>query len=269
MSTESATMPASESSLRPVLLVARAVVLETVRRREFYVLAIFMGIFLAGALIAEIVGIENPATGTFILDLGLSLCVVFSQLVTLLTAARQIPDELEARTLHPLLAKPVSRGQCLMGKWLASVFVGVFALGVMLLMGWVPAPKMERYYDLTLLQALVLQVAAFCVIAALALLSSLFIPKMLNMVLLAIIVFKSSTIIGFLQARAAGTAMEDVVCWLTGYIPDFSHFNLVQAYTGGVEPVGIETFTLRLAYAAVLSTIYLAAAVWVFNRRTV
>lgn len=267
--TGAAAIQTREPLPRPVMLVARAVVLETVRRRGFYVLVVFMGIFLAGAVIANIVGVENPATGTFILDLGLSLCLVFSQLVTLLTAARQIPDELEARTLHPLLAKPVSRGQCLAGKWLASVFVGVFALGVLLLMGWVPAPKMERYHDLTLLQALLLQVAAFPVIAALSLLSSLFIPKMLNMVLLAGLVFKGSTVTGFLQACTAGTVLEEPVRWLTGYVPDFSHFNLVHAYTGGLEPAGAETIALRLLYAGVLSSVYLAAAVWVFNRRTV
>jgi ABC-type transport system involved in multi-copper enzyme maturation permease subunit len=257
------------SLLRPVMLVARAVVVETVRRREFYVLAIFMGIFLLGAVVANIVGVENPATGTFILDLGLSLCLVFSQLVTLLTAARQIPDELEARTLHPLLAKPVSRGQCLVGKWLASIFVGVFALALLLVMGWVPAPKMERYHDLTLLQALLLQVAAFPVIAALALLTSLFVPKMLNIVLLAGIVFKGSTVIGLLQSRALGTPLEGPVRWVTGYVPDFSHFNLIHAYTGGLEPVAAEALILRLLYAGVLSVAYLAAAIWLFNRRAV
>lgn len=248
----------------PIRLIARATLLETIRRREFYVLFIFMGLFLCGAAVARIVGIENAATGTFILDLGLSLAVVFAYVIAVLTAARQVPDESEARTIYPLLAKPVPRGQYLVAKWLAATATGLGTLLILGLMGWLPSPRMETYYLATLAQGAVLAAAGLGAVAAIAILTSLFIPKLLNAVLLLMLVLWGGTTVAFIRNRAAGNPVVD---WLTGYIPDFRYFNLTHAYTGGAPPLALADFALRLSYGAALAAVCLAVALYFFNRR--
>src|SRR5262245_29934822 len=92
------TNPASAANANgpnPIPLLIRAVFVETIRRREFYVLLLFMGLFLLGAGVSRIGGIKDPATATFLLNLGLTMSYSFALLLTLLTAARQFPDELE------------------------------------------------------------------------------------------------------------------------------------------------------------------------------
>ena len=73
----------------------------------------------------------------FIKEICLVLIWISSLVIGVTTAARQIPGERESRTIFPLLAKPISRWQVLLGKflgcWLATgaalvVFYIFFAL---------------------------------------------------------------------------------------------------------------------------------------------
>src|SRR6202000_1526925 len=62
----------------------------------------------------------------FIKEICLLLIWISTLVIGVTTAARQIPAERESRTIFPLLAKPISRWQVLLGKfvgcWLATVF---------------------------------------------------------------------------------------------------------------------------------------------------
>lgn len=258
------TRPAAQS---PVLLILKAVLLETVRRREIYVLLLLMGLFLLGAVVVRIVGVQNAATGTFLLNLGLTLAVAFAKLITLLTAARQFPDELEQRTLYPLLAKPLSRGQYLLGKWAASVTTGTVALAVLLLLAWLPVPRLETYSAGVFFQMLVLAVLSIGLLAALAILLSLLMPKMLVIVVAGLIVLAGGRAISLVQSHMGESAAGAVVRWVTGYLPDFSRLDLVLRYTEGLPPLRTEDFLIRCAYASAFILFSLALGNWLLVRR--
>ena len=116
-------------SAAPVPFVVRACLLEAVRRREFYVLFLFMGLFVAGIVVASIVKVENAATATFLLNLGMTLAFGLAKLATLLAAARQVPDDTENGTIYPLLAKPLGRGEYLVGKAFGALLPGLSGAG--------------------------------------------------------------------------------------------------------------------------------------------
>ena len=65
---------------------------------------------------------DEKITG-YMKELCLLLIWVSSLVIAITTAARQIPVERESRTLFPLLAKPVTRGQVIMGKFLGCWLV--------------------------------------------------------------------------------------------------------------------------------------------------
>src|ERR1041385_1295408 len=95
---------------------------EMVRRKDFYVL------FVITALITLVMGSVNifhdASIAGYLKELALMLIWVCSLVIAISTTARQLHSEKENRTIFPLLAKPVSRAQLLLGKffgcWIAT-----------------------------------------------------------------------------------------------------------------------------------------------------
>jgi ABC-type transport system involved in multi-copper enzyme maturation permease subunit len=238
-----------------IVLIARAVFIELVRKRAMHVVMLIAALFVAGATIARAVGIENPATGTFLLNLGLSLAYWCAHILTLLLAAGQFPDEIENRTLYPLLAKPVSRGTVLFGKWLACAAAGC---GIFISLGfvsWIAAPKMESYDAVLAVQTFLLIPFSIALLAALAILFSFVWTKGVSLVILGILFFAGDHI-----ARLLGR-------WPAAYIPDFSKLDLITRCTDGIGPVSFRQFVGLILYAVILAASSLALASRLFERR--
>jgi ABC-type transport system involved in multi-copper enzyme maturation permease subunit len=121
--------------MNKIFALAGVVIKELYRRKDFYVL------FVLTALLTVAAGMINffhdDKIIRYVKDICLLLIWVSSLVIAIVTTARQIPAEREARTIFPLLAKPVSRGQVIVGKflgcWLATgvsliVFYFFFAI---------------------------------------------------------------------------------------------------------------------------------------------
>jgi ABC-type transport system involved in multi-copper enzyme maturation permease subunit len=248
------TKTAIPGSIDAMMLIGRGVMIEVIRRKEFCVLLILMALYGIGVGISAVVGIENHQTLLFVLNLGLSFAYFSAHLLTLLTAARQIPFEVDNRTIYPLLAKPVSRQQYLLGKWAATTVAGLavfFVLFVMSYIPWLLFPNTPALSPTLLLQAIFANAISLGLIAALALLGSLLLPQGVNMTVLGLFLFAGSTIINFIRARAELSGAGDLVRWLTAYLPDFNHLNLFNRYTDAVGPVAGSEFLGLVAYGVI------------------
>ena len=108
-----------------IFAIASVVLKEMYRRKDFYVL------FVLTALITLVMGSVNIFNDDkivrYLKEICLLLIWISSLVIAITTAARQIPAERESRTIFPLLAKPVSRNQMIVGKffgcWLACALV--------------------------------------------------------------------------------------------------------------------------------------------------
>jgi Cu-processing system permease protein len=118
-----------------IFAIAGVVIKEMYRRKDFYVL------FSLTVVITVLLGFLNFFNDDhivrYIKDACLLLIWLFSLVIAVTTTARQIPAERESRTIFPLLAKPVGRGEFVVGKflgcWLACgiclvVFYSFFAV---------------------------------------------------------------------------------------------------------------------------------------------
>lgn len=256
------------SSGRVLGLCMRSVWLEILRRKDVYVLLILALLLAGGSLVIMLVGIENASTATMLLNLGLTFGSLCAHLLTLMTAARQIPEERETRQLLPLLAKPIDRGVYLTGKWLASWACGSVALFVLCAMVYAVIPRQQEFSGRLLAQAVALQVVSLGVLAAWALALSLVLPKALNLALVAFVYLGGATVIRFLRARALDTPVHSWVEWITGYLPNFSHWNLITRYTDGAAALsGLECGGL-MASGLVMAALPLVVAAHVFRRQT-
>lgn len=121
--------------MNKIFAVSSVVIMELYRRKDFYVL------FILTALITLLLGSVNVFGNARVLRYLQEVCLLLiwisALVIALATTARQIPSERENRTIFPLLAKPVTRGQLIFGKflgcWLACglallVFYIFFAL---------------------------------------------------------------------------------------------------------------------------------------------
>ena len=104
-----------------IFALAGVVVKEMYRRKDFYVL------FVLTALITLMTGsatfFDDDKIVGYLKEICLLLIWVSSLVIALTTAARQIPAERESRTIFPLLAKPVTRLQVILGKFAGCWFV--------------------------------------------------------------------------------------------------------------------------------------------------
>jgi Cu-processing system permease protein len=158
--------------MRNIFAIAKIVLLEMYRRKEFYVL------FILTIVICLIMGSINifnqPSVIRYIKDLCLLLIWVSSLIIAITMTARQIPAEREQRTLLPLLAKPLSRNQLIVGKFLGCWIVSGLALLCFYIFFGVLAATREHQWPLSdYLQAAFLHWMALGVVVALSLLGSL------------------------------------------------------------------------------------------------
>lgn len=100
------------------LTIARVVWLEMIRRKDAYVLLILLVTLLFILLSLNVLGLGGVVR--YVMDVGLLFAWLFSIILGVSTAARQLPQEEAKRTIYPLLAKPVKRSNVIVGKWLGS-----------------------------------------------------------------------------------------------------------------------------------------------------
>lgn len=108
------------------LAVSGIVLKELYRRKDFYVL------FILTALITLVMGsfklFNDDKIVRYLKEICLLLIWVSSMVIAITTAARQLPAEKENRTIFPLLAKPITRGQLVLGKFFGCWFSSGLAL---------------------------------------------------------------------------------------------------------------------------------------------
>ncbi|MDD5476006.1 MAG: ABC transporter permease subunit, partial [Syntrophales bacterium] len=114
--------------MRPELAVAQCVVKELVRKKDFYVL--FMFLFVLLALLSSQTFFHLEGVARYVRDLGYTMVMLFSFIISVGFSAKQIPSEIETKTVYPLLAKPISRSGVVVGKYLGGAAVSLLSFSV-------------------------------------------------------------------------------------------------------------------------------------------
>jgi ABC-type transport system involved in multi-copper enzyme maturation permease subunit len=154
-----------------VLALAGVVIKELYRRKDFYVL------FALTALITIVLGsvgfFNDDSIVRYLKDACLLLIWICSLVIAITTTARQLPAERESRTILPLLAKPVSRAQLIVGKFLGCWLACALALIVFYFFFGVITASREHAWPLGVYyQALWLHWICLGIVVALVLLGS-------------------------------------------------------------------------------------------------
>ena len=199
---------------------------------------------------------------------------VSSLVIAITTTARQIPAEREQRTLLPLLAKPLSRAQLIVGKFLGCwLACGLVLVCFYAFFGALAVSREHAWPLLNYFQAAFLHWVMLGVVVALTLLGSLVFAAPSSNSTICFVVVAAILCVGRYLDAIALSRPEPVrsIVWSVYYaIPhlewDFEMRNLIIHDWPLVEWkfVGLDALYL-LAYAAA----FLAAACLVFRRKAV
>ena len=242
---------------------------EAVRDRVLYNLVFFALLMIAAAIaVGQIsIGIEQIV----IVSLGLSAISVIGLLISVFLGVALVSKEMDKRTLHALLAKPVRRWEFLLGKFgglvlTLAVNTAAMALGLLLVMLYVKH-SLERS-DATVLVAVYFILLKLALVVALALLFSCFTTP-----LLAILFTAGLYIVGLyvqelrnLPLELLSPAMTAFTKWLSYLLPNFENFNVMAMAAHGRAVPGTLILQNTL-YTVVYCTIVLVIASVVFSRR--
>ena len=257
-------------NLRASRWIARTVLLEAVRRREVYVLVFAASLLIGAVMSVDFFGLRGLSK--FYRETALKIMGVSTALMVMVLAARQLPREFSQRTLYPLLARPVSRLDFLVGKlagvmasaaFCFSLFMVVFVLGTFYMEGSVPWVMLLQHVYLQMLLMLILTCMAFL----LSLLVNLDAAITLTVAFFGI----SSLMINltsFLYATssAVGRGIIQVLTWGLPQLAlfDFSE-KVVHAKDWSPLPLGL--MAGLTGYAWVYAGAYFALTLVVFRRR--
>ncbi len=249
-----------------ILAVARGTFREAVRDRVLFLVIGFGAVVLAmSRLLAPIALGEAPR---ITVDLGLSALGLIGIAIVVLVGTQLVHKEIERRTIHVVLSRPLSRTQYLVGKWAGlslTMAVAVAAMTAMLLVvgAWMRGPAIVG----PIAQAAFMLACANAVLAALAVLfSSLSTPILSVVYTLGLYVtgFWTNDMRNF--AKQIPGVFGDLVHGASYVIPNLELFNLRSQVAHG-EGATLVHLALAVGYAAAYATAALALAAVAFERR--
>jgi len=241
--------------------VACVVLLEMIRRKDIYVLAILMGALLALLVSMDVFGLGGAAA--YVADIGLLATWVCTWFLAVTVSTRQLPQEESRGTVYALLAKPVTRLELIAGKWAgATLSVVVAMLALYALVFVVTILKGGQVDLLTGGEMCLLHGVAIGVMAAIGLAASTRLnhdaAATLTFVLTGAALLVAPRIPAFVAQ--SGGVRAGLLLFLYNVLPHFEVFDLRMRFVHRFGPVGPGVLALSAAYGAALTAAFLALA---------
>lgn len=249
-----------------ILTVARGTFREAVRDRVLFLVVGFgvLVLVLSRLLSPIAMGEGNRIT----IDLGLSTLGLLGIVIVALVGTNLVHKEIERRTIHVVLSRPVGRASYLVGKWAGlagTMGAAVLAMGVILIA--VAAAMQGPGAVAPVAQAVFMLMLANLVLAALAVLfSSLSTPILSVVYTLGLYAtgYWTSDLRDFARQMPGGVG--DLMRGVSYVIPNLELFNL-RSHVAHMELASAVQIVLAVGYAAAYVAAVLALALVAFERR--
>lgn len=255
---------------RAIWLIGKSVLIESVRRREIYVLVLIASLIIGTVMTLDFFKLEGLTK--FYREAALTIMSMTTALAVIVLAARQLPREFEARTIYPLLAKPISRLTFLFGKLFGvmlaaafcfALFMAVYVAGSLWLHGAIPWALFAQYIYLQLVSLLILATLCF------------WLSMLLNLdaaITLAVIFYLTAatyTSITTYIYNLVGPAQRAILFVLNYALPQLTLFDLSEktVHDEVWHPLSFGVMSALTAYGLFFATLYFAFAMISFRRR--
>jgi Cu-processing system permease protein len=242
---------------------------ESVRDRVLYNLVLFALLLIGAAILfgSISVGIER----TILVNLGLSSISIFGLLIAIFIGIGLVAKEIDKRTIHPILSKPVGRAEFILGKYFGLLLTLAINTAVMTAGFYLALIYQEHGLDradLAALQAIYLILLQLALVVALALLFSCISTPVLSAVFTFCLFVTGHFLadLRWLGHQSGSAPLEKILNAVYYLLPDFGAFSVIGQAAHGQWVPGYLLAADSL-YALLYATVLLSAAVLVFEER--
>ena len=240
---------------------------EAVRDRVLYNLVLFVLLIIASAILLG--DLTDGHEARTIVNIGLNAMLLFGAFIAIFVGVGLVSKEIEKRTVFAIFAKPVGRGEFIVGKYLglcltlavnvlvmgAGVSLALLSVGGAGLAGSIWGTVVLIFMELTILTAVAILFSSF---------SSPALSALLTFFVFIIGHFSSS--LRDLAENLGSDAAKLFFNAVYYLLPNLSHFTFVtNAAHGDVPPVSM--IGGAVVYAVVFDMILIAATILIFSRR--
>lgn len=248
---------------------ARGVILESVRRKDLWVVAILGFLIMAGAGTLGFFGLKGLET--FAKDLAGSVLGMFSTVMAVLVGSRVMPEEIKNRTLYPLLARPITRFDLLFGKFWGAVLVTWIAF---LLLSCLTALALAMFrvpFEAVMAQYLLAKMLGLAVVVAVSMTLSVFMTAPAAATMSFVLAFGSAMIVRALVMayESSSPSMQIVFKAMNAILPQYGLFDLGGRAANGWGPVQAWVLGALAAYALVYCSGMLSLGWFKFRKQAV
>jgi len=252
-----------------MLIVARNAFREAVRDRVLYNLVFFALLMIASAVLVGQISVDVETV--VVISLGLSAISLIGLLIAIFTGVGLVSKEIDKRTLHAVLAKPLRRWEFLLGKFsglLLTLTVNTAAMAGGLFLALLLVKHSIARGDVVVLVAVYLILLKLALVVALAMLFSCFTSP-----LLAILFTGGLYVAGLfvselrsLQATQLNPQSQKLFAILSYLLPNFGNYDVMGAAAHGrMVPGSLVLHTTM--YTVLYCAIVLTAAAVIFSRK--
>ena len=239
---------------------------ENLRDKILYNLLLFAGLLITASMLLGSLSISEQEK--IVTDMGLAAINLIGVIIAVFVGIGLVSKEIERRTIYTIVARPISRVQFVLGKYLGLVVTLSVNLSIMLLVFLSTIWWSGASVHISLLQAVELIFVELLVVTALALFFSTFSSAMVS---------ASMTlglyVIGHLTPDMKGIAEKSqnelVTMLLTGiyYLcPNLEMLNIKGQAAAGVS-VSLAYQSMATVYGLFYASLLLAVACVIFQRR--
>jgi ABC-type transport system involved in multi-copper enzyme maturation permease subunit len=260
--------PRGATAWRRIATIARNAFREAVRDRVLYNLVLFVLLLTVGAIFLGELSASQESK--IIIDLGLSAMLLFGAFISIFVGVGLVYKEIERRTIYAIFAKPVGRGEFLVGKYLGlclTLLVNVLVMGAGVCVALLYVGGGLKL-ALGIWPAILLIYVELMILTAVALLFSSFSSPALS-ALLTFFVFIIGHFSADLKTFAASMGTQSARWFFSALfylLPNLANYSYITPAAHGQRPPW-PMLLASLVYAVIYITVLLTAATMIFNRR--
>lgn len=250
-------------------VIARVVWLAMIRRKDAYVLLVLLGGLLGMLMSMNLFGLGSASV--YIKDTGILAAWVLGWFLALSAGTRELPWEESSGTIFSLLAKPVTRAEVIVGKWLgvwAGVCTAVAAFYV--LVAGVVLVKGGSMGAVTLVQAFVMHCGALSIICAIAIAFSTRANRDAAMSLSFVMTAASFMVVPEIpRLLASETGVRaGILLFAYNVLPHFEVFSTMRTRVAqDMAPVGALIVMQVMAYAAFMTVLFILISLLCYGNK--
>lgn len=253
--------------IRSIFAIAKNTFREAIRDKVLYNLVLFVILVTASAvLLGDLTDGQEART---IVNIGLNAMLLFGVFIAIFVGVGLVSKEIEKRTVFAIFAKPVSRAEFIIGKYLglcATLLVNVLIMGVGVSLALLYVKN--GALALSIWGGIALIFLELCIVTAVAIVFSSFSSPSLS-ALLTFLVFVIGHLSSSLRdlAEGLGSKAASVIFEVIYYLfPNLAHFSFRSEAAIGMVPSSA-MLAGGLAYTVVYAAVMLTISIMIFRGR--